>query len=953
MSPAQIDIGVAKSIGQTGRAWGSAMEALGNAFGSLATAVQTAGDDQALADAKLEQTKAYDGLFDETVKATTDEDPSPWQAFPGAADNIDKEVDAKYGPRMSPKAQREFQQWRAQRGYQYRKTGLQYGEAAAVKTYDLNLSKTETELESRISDPNNTNVGQTLEDAVDIMRSRIFTENNARGYSEQMKLDRERAMLTRFMGAAWSKLSAEQRSSLQEQIENARVKDVGLNRTSDSSREPGGPVKIYDDNRVPSPAERAAIRRTGGIVINLDTNHAPRDRQTTPMVVIPDNATPQQREAAMNYAREIAAVYRQQFGNSIEPKVVTRSQNGRGRSDTIHTEPFSVNDTKAADFFTSEQGRRLHADIIGRTLGKIPGAVFSLPHDQQGKGDTGAVGPRGSEVQLAKILVKELRGLGLSNQQATQVAAAVQNASPEERQAVLNRVSEEGGGGSDDAIGQLLSGPTLVRGPAEDAGGDEAPADGAPQLTQAPQLVRGPAEAEPAPGAGSTEDPTGNIAPAPGAGQTEAPADQAKPRRAANDNFAKFIAGKGELEPGQVFEIQTGTGKFRIRSEDLNKVDRKALKKIWKETEERFAVERQRETLESQNMMKEHVDAIKRGYSGVDGYNPEQLKRVMERTPAGRRAWFEHEKRVKFWQSVNDVTTDLYDLPDAAIEERIANIKTDEDLTPKEIDTALSRVEKARALRTSDPVRAALNSQALRPKIAEILKKPEGVARDAELYQTILSHQKEISPEREPRVLTRTQAKELHDKVMPYFSTGNAEEKFTALYKQYAKNYGPEVAKIMMRDMMDMTRFNSDQKARIEDSISLAERPTNDPGKQSAQRRTLYNISGQQERLKTIETLADEIRYRLNDPETPKVAGKKVNPPDAEEISTFVKSYNESKPDKQKQLARIWDETYNGGRPGGAQRIVDSVNWIDQMNRPGLVTRWLYGLDKDGKKAAP
>ena len=184
-----------------------------------------------------------------------------------------------------------------------------------------------------------------------------------------------------------------------------RVTSTGVAR----SISPPGQFKIYDRD-TPSIEERRSVRASGGVVVNLDTNWAKGDRPTAPMVVIPDDATPEQRKAAEAYATRIAEVYEQKFGVALKPHVKTRSENGRGRPDTIHTEPFSVNDTKAVDFFSGNEGRAVHAQILRETFGSLPGVAFSLPHDQTRKGDSGAVGPRGSEVDLAKPLLAELRG---------------------------------------------------------------------------------------------------------------------------------------------------------------------------------------------------------------------------------------------------------------------------------------------------------------------------------------------------------------------------------------------------------------------------------------------------------------------------------------------------------------------------------------------------------------
>jgi hypothetical protein len=173
------------------------------------------------------------------------------------------------------------------------------------------------------------------------------------------------------------------------------------------------PVSQQFFDRAPTKDERRKIAASGGVVVNLDTNWAPSDQQTTPMVVIPDNATAEQRSAAEAYARGVADVYKTQFGKSLEPKVVTRSQNGRGRNDTIHTEPFSVNDSKAVKFFTSPEGKAAHAQLLRDTFGKVPGAQFSIPHDPTGaRKDRGAKGPMGDEVEIAQQVLAELRGGG-------------------------------------------------------------------------------------------------------------------------------------------------------------------------------------------------------------------------------------------------------------------------------------------------------------------------------------------------------------------------------------------------------------------------------------------------------------------------------------------------------------------------------------------------------------
>lgn len=219
---------------------------------------------------------------------------------------------------------------------------------------------------------------------------------------------------------------------------------------------PVGPVsnsnwRIFDKD-TPTAAERNQIFKSGGVVVNLDTNWAPQGRATSPMVVIPDGATPEQRAAAETYAAGVTKIYNEKFGTNLKPVVKTRSENGRGRNATIHTEPYSVNDVRAVEYFNSDEGRRAHADLLRNTFGKVPGVAFSLPHDPTRKGDNGAVGPKGSEVDFARSLIAELKG-------ASQIAANSPNpAAANSQEKPATEPAKPAGTGAE---------PQLVEGPRE------------------------------------------------------------------------------------------------------------------------------------------------------------------------------------------------------------------------------------------------------------------------------------------------------------------------------------------------------------------------------------------------------------------------------------------------------------------------------------------------------
>lgn len=171
----------------------------------------------------------------------------------------------------------------------------------------------------------------------------------------------------------------------------------------------------------PTAQERQNIYRNGGVVVNLDTNWSAGGSAVRPEAIIPDDATPTMRAAAQSYVDQVAATYNKQFGTNLTGAVLTRSENRArnperaatgwmgGRNGTIHTEPFSVTDTRAANFFTrTAEGRNALASITANTLGKIPGAKFSLPHGGLTGGDKGAAGSLGNEVDFAKILLNDI-----------------------------------------------------------------------------------------------------------------------------------------------------------------------------------------------------------------------------------------------------------------------------------------------------------------------------------------------------------------------------------------------------------------------------------------------------------------------------------------------------------------------------------------------------------------
>jgi len=150
-----------------------------------------------------------------------------------------------------------------------------------------------------------------------------------------------------------------------------------------------------------SQSARQAITSKGGMAILMDSNQASGVPVISPRIVIPDNATKTQRRAAQAYVDGIAKMQKEKFGRTLKPRVLTRSENKRGRSHATHLEGFSVDDHKFVAYIRSKEGKAWYQRHIQSTVGAVPNSKIFLPHSSK---DPGAVNKRHgwSEVSLAR-----------------------------------------------------------------------------------------------------------------------------------------------------------------------------------------------------------------------------------------------------------------------------------------------------------------------------------------------------------------------------------------------------------------------------------------------------------------------------------------------------------------------------------------------------------------------
>lgn len=159
------------------------------------------------------------------------------------------------------------------------------------------------------------------------------------------------------------------------------------------------------EHHKPSLSQRKKIWDNGGVYISLDSNWAEGVEATQPLVVVPDDSSEEILNAASRFASEMAKVHRDEFGRSnFKPRVVTRSQNGRGSDYVMHLEGFAITDKTAIKFFQSPRGHALFRNILDESFGSLAGATIGLPHSET---DTGAVSDGLSEVDLARFLLSD------------------------------------------------------------------------------------------------------------------------------------------------------------------------------------------------------------------------------------------------------------------------------------------------------------------------------------------------------------------------------------------------------------------------------------------------------------------------------------------------------------------------------------------------------------------
>lgn len=144
--------------------------------------------------------------------------------------------------------------------------------------------------------------------------------------------------------------------------------------------------------------------------ISLDFNSFKGAKGTE--VIIPDNASPEVREAAEKFNQMVVDfAAKHGYENYKNRGVKTTSQNKRGVSNTIHVEPFFTQDAKIETIINDNMDE--FAQIYKEAFGGVTGRMV-LPHgveNSKGIQDRGAVSKTfGDEYSFGEMIISRLLG---------------------------------------------------------------------------------------------------------------------------------------------------------------------------------------------------------------------------------------------------------------------------------------------------------------------------------------------------------------------------------------------------------------------------------------------------------------------------------------------------------------------------------------------------------------
>jgi len=150
---------------------------------------------------------------------------------------------------------------------------------------------------------------------------------------------------------------------------------------------------------------RADHSPSTGLNISMDYNASPRGGARGTEVIIPDDASPEVRQAATRF-NQMVAEYAAANGIADYPVrgVRTRSENGRGVSNTIHVEPFFNDDLEMQELI--KKNPAAFAQIYRDAFANVPGRLIAPHGVGQDRGAASTV--FGDETSFGELMTESL-----------------------------------------------------------------------------------------------------------------------------------------------------------------------------------------------------------------------------------------------------------------------------------------------------------------------------------------------------------------------------------------------------------------------------------------------------------------------------------------------------------------------------------------------------------------
>jgi hypothetical protein len=135
----------------------------------------------------------------------------------------------------------------------------------------------------------------------------------------------------------------------------------------------------------------------GSRQVSLDFNAAASKDAKGIEIIIPNDATPEERNAANRYVQLTQKFFADRGLNRPIRGVRTAKENGRGTPGRFHTEPFFVGDGEARKIMESDPDG--YAQVLANAFNGVQGVTFIAPHK---KNDPGASDGKFNERDFAK-----------------------------------------------------------------------------------------------------------------------------------------------------------------------------------------------------------------------------------------------------------------------------------------------------------------------------------------------------------------------------------------------------------------------------------------------------------------------------------------------------------------------------------------------------------------------